>query len=438
MSSEMSKKNILGFFLAGLFNNSSYVIMIAGAKHIAPSAVGLVYTANILPSFLVKLTGPYWFHYVPYKTRVYIASILMGFSFVFVSTGQILNNNLGLQLLGIVLGSIQSGFGEASYLALAAFFPSRLALTAWSSGTGFAGIFGYSWVIIFTVFMGTSFQLATLCALVLPFCFVMNYIIFVTDPRITRDILLVEGESGSFSVEGDPLKKSSDSDSTTSSDNCNDVELLLHSPKSNSSSLSRREEILRNAQQEKGENDLSAAAGNMTRNERVKATLALWPFMVPLFLVYFAEYAMQSGVWAAIGFPVDSDNARDLFYEYSNWMYQSGVLVSRSSGVFYKANLRALWIMPLLQVGLLVFFLANAYLMFWYSWSLLVPCFCVGLLGGAVYVNGFALISEKVEPEMKEFSLSSASIADSVGIACANVAGIFIQRALYNYHDISD
>lgn len=34
---------------------------------------------------------------------------------------------------------------------------------------------------------------------------------------------------------------------------------------------------------------------------QLRATAALWPFMVPLFVVYFAEYAMQSGTWAAIG-----------------------------------------------------------------------------------------------------------------------------------------
>lgn len=85
--------------------------MIAGAKHISPSAVGLVYTANVLPSFLVKLTGPYWFHRVPYQTRVYAAAALMAASFFFVSLGQMMDNNLGLQLFGIMLGSVQSGFG---------------------------------------------------------------------------------------------------------------------------------------------------------------------------------------------------------------------------------------------------------------------------------------------------------------------------------------
>lgn len=85
--------------------------MIAGAKHISPSAVGFVYTANVLPSFLVKLTGPYWFHRVPYQTRIYAAAALMACSFFFVSLGRIMDNNLAVQLFGIVLGSVQSGFG---------------------------------------------------------------------------------------------------------------------------------------------------------------------------------------------------------------------------------------------------------------------------------------------------------------------------------------
>lgn len=51
--------------------------------------------------------------------------------------------------------------------------------------------------------------------------------------------------------------------------------------------------------------------------------------MIPLFLVYFAEYAMQSGTWAAIGFPVEDENARKSFYQNANWVYQAGVFVSR-------------------------------------------------------------------------------------------------------------
>ena len=130
---KMGTKDFAAFFLAGLLNNSSYVIMIAGAKDISPSMVGLVYVTAMVPSFLIKITGPYWYHLLSYKTRIYIASILMAGCFTTVGIGG-LSGNLAIQLFGVVLGSAQQGFGEASFLAFTAFYESRKALTAWSSG----------------------------------------------------------------------------------------------------------------------------------------------------------------------------------------------------------------------------------------------------------------------------------------------------------------
>ena len=52
---------------------------------------------------------------------------------------------------------------------------------------------------------------------------------------------------------------------------------------------------------------------------------------------------------------------------------------------------------------------------------------CAGLLGGAVYVNAFTLISRHVDPLRREFSLAAASLGDSLGIAFADIAGILIQ-----------
>ena len=48
--------------------------------------------------------------------------------------------------------------------------------------------------------------------------------------------------------------------------------------------------------------DLSKAAFQMSTLERLHTTCRLWKYMIPLFVVYFAEYATQSGTWAAIGF----------------------------------------------------------------------------------------------------------------------------------------
>ena len=91
-----------------------------------------------------------------------------------------------------------------------------------------------------------------------------------------------------------------------------------------------------------------------------------------------------------------------------------------------------------MQIALMFFFILDAYYMFWYDWTLLLPSFIVGLIGGAVYVGAFALIAEDVEEDKREFSLSAASIADSIGILFSNICGVWIQKGLYEYHGISD
>ena len=256
----------------------------------------------------------------------------------------------------------------------------------------------------FTVGLSASFQLTLLSALVLPVMYYSNYHMILGVPSIQRD-------------QGHELLIDLD-------DNKND----------------RKKPVVASDEyvNENSDIDLSNAAGKMTAAERLKFTIALWPFMIPLIVVYFAEYAMQSGVWAAIGFPITSENARNQFYSYSNWMYQGGVLVSRSSGLLWKADMKALWLMPTCQVGILIFFTLDAFYMWWYDWSLLILCFIVGLFGGGVYVGGFALVAETVDPNLKEFSLSAASLGSDIGVAFSNIAGIFIQKSIYNYHDISD
>jgi battenin len=406
-------QDIVGFFLAGLLNNMAFVIMIAGAKNIAPSLVGVVYACNIIPSFLVKMSGPYWFHYFPYKSRVIIAALVFASSFVVVSLGLMLDE-VGLMLFGVTIGSSASGFGESSFLALTAFYDSRVVLTAWSSGTGFAGILGYGWVIVFTSGFGASFKLTLLVALILPVMYYLNFI-FVLKPSSITD--------------GNKQQTQALLDDSQNSTTISPPDSPIPSTSTELFPQSKGEEVAVN---------IALETSKMSMKDRFTTILSLWPFIIPLILVYFAEYAMQSGVWAAMGFPIDSENARKEFYEFANWTYQGGVLISRSSGLVWKADMKALWIMPILQCVLLIFFIINAYQQWWYDWSILLLCLVAGFFGGAVYVGGFSLIAEKVPTQIKEFSLSAASLGSDIGIACATVAGIFIQRAVYNYHNISD
>ncbi|CAL8471388.1 g10930 [Coccomyxa elongata] len=425
------------FWLLGLINNSAYVIMIAGANDISDGSVGLVYFCAIFPTLLVKLTCPYWFHYTSYNVRMWAIAVLMGSAYTTVA----FSSRRALQLLGVVFSALQGGLGEASCLAMCTFFDSRAAITFWSSGTGFAGVAGYTWVGVLHILLGFTFRTTLLIANATAVGWLVVYYMLL-QPQ-TRAKRRVEGvvslEARSSSEQLQALEQDVLSSEIPQHDDSSCVlerrpaeSLLLLLP-SRSLDLGPASP----SKHSQGVLAPQATTQRMNWRERYQRTIDLWPYMVPLTLVYFAEYAMQSGTWTAIGFPTDNATARHQFYEVSNWCYQIGVFVSRSSGLLYQADRTILWIMPGLQLGLLFFFLAVAVLHFWYNWWLLVPCFITGLLGGAVYVNAFTLLSREVQPCLQEFSLAAASLADSVGIALADICGVLIQGCLFKANGLS-
>lgn len=178
---------------------------------------------------------------------------------------------------------------------------------------------------------------------------------------------------------------------------------------------------------------------SMSSAQRFSLVVSLWPYTVPLFTVYVAEYTLQSGTWTAIGFPVQDQASRDQFYRYSNWLYQVGVFLSRSSGNCFVAPMGLLWAMPILQC-------ANVFL-YWSigahpSKGLHSPFFLYlaalysGLLGGAVYIHGYLRICRDLPRKHREFALSATSLAESLGIVVADVLGLVIQACLYQLHGL--
>lgn len=413
-----ARRLLLAFFLLGLFNNMGYVVMNAGAKEITPCLVGLVYVANVLPSMSIKLTLPFWQHLVNIHARIRVAAALMVCSLAMVIAGQ-LNSSVSLALLGVAMGSAQSGLGEASLLACAGLYDnSRSTLTAWSSGTGMAGPFGYAFVIVFTMGFQVSFGTTLLVGLVIPLGFYFSYVVVLLPPEESgSEFHPLHDEGSEEEVDTNISQLGGASDAVT-----NDV---THS------SLGKRRQSA-NGMIGSGHRYPSTYA------ERMSALRALWPYMVPLFAVYFAEYAMQSGTWAAMGIPdVHSATNRKDFYKVANWSYQIGVFFSRSSGMLCRFRFKGLFLMPVLQCLFLAFFWANAASQWWNDWGLVAPCFLTGLLGGAVYVGAFSLIAEDIpKGSHRNFALTAASVADSIGIVCADLLGIAIQQQLYAVHGI--
>jgi len=66
-------------------------------------------------------------------------------------------------------------------------------------------------------------------------------------------------------------------------------------------------------------------------------------------------------------------------------------------------------------------------------WMIFAIIFWEGLLGGAVYVNTLAEISETVREEEREFSLGAVTVSDSAGICIAGFLGMALEVALCGY-----
>ena len=91
----------------------------------------------------MKLTAPYWFHFISYKTRLLMASLAMGIACFLVGCGGLFRDEEGgeeysgqpkdaesqnfglvLELVGVSFVSFSCNLGEASLLSLAGKFDS--------------------------------------------------------------------------------------------------------------------------------------------------------------------------------------------------------------------------------------------------------------------------------------------------------------------------
>jgi battenin len=147
--------------------------------------------------------------------------------------------------------------------------------------------------------------------------------------------------------------------------------------------------------------------------------------MLPLLLVYIAEYTINQGVSPTLLFPLESspfDEYRS-FYSTYNAIYQVGVFISRSSTPFIRIH--NLYLPSFLQVANLILLTSHAMFDFIPSYI-----FWEGLLGGLVYVSTFAEITDNIPKEDREFSLGATSVSDSGGICIAGFLSMAVEVGL--------
>ncbi|XP_004622991.1 battenin [Octodon degus] len=391
-------KNAVGFWILGLCNNFSYVVMLSAAhdilrqerasgnqSHVDPEPTAMphnsssrfdcnsvstaaVLLADILPTLVIKLLAPLGLHLLPYSPRVLISGACSAGSFILVA----FSHSVGTSLCGVVLASISSGLGEVTFLSLTAFYP-RAVISWWSSGTGGAGLLGALSYLGLTQ-AGLSPQHTLLSMLGIPGLLLASYFLLLTAPKPQDP----GGEDEAESIARQPL-------------------LGTGAPG-------------------------PGAGWNLSLQERWTVFKGLLCYIIPLVLVYFAEYFINQGLFELLFFR-NTSLSHPQQYRWYQMLYQAGVFASRSS--LRCCHIRFTWVLALLQslnlafllLAVLLDFLPSIYLVF------LIIVY-EGLLGGAAYVNTFHNIALETSDEHREFAMAATCISDTLGISLSGVVAL--------------
>lgn len=399
-------------FISGLINNILYVILLTAALDLVGPDIpkGTVLLADVIPSMVVKLTAPYYIHLVPYNVRVWLLSAISACGMLLVGFSSTTRDASGItiKMAGIVLASLSSGGGELSFLGLTHYYGSS-SLAAWGSGTGGAGLVGAGAYALLTTTFGLSVQGTLLASAFLPL--IMLFSFFVVLPH-------------------GPLKAARhNSETYTSLPGDEEAEDHPESVRSTTGLLAQPHERSVSPAYARRSNLQSAWHSLTTKLHRAKALVV--PYMLPLFLVYVAEYTINQGVSPTLLFPLTETPFKHFraFYPTYGAIYQLGVFISRSSLPFIRV--RTLYTPAVLQVLNLIGLTAHAMYPFIPTvWFVFAIVFWEGLLGGLVYVSTFAAIREEVAEEDREFSLGATTVSDSAGICLAGFVSIGMEKAL--------
>ncbi|KAK5704922.1 battenin CLN3 protein [Elasticomyces elasticus] len=291
------------------------------------------------------------------------------------------STNIPAKIGGIVLANISSGAGEVNFLSLTHFY-GHDGLAGWSSGTGGAGLLGAGVYALATTGLGFSVRSTLLASAVVPLEMAAAYFLLLPLGP------LIDAKGTEVAYESIPR----DGDEDEARLNDSRTGLLDDDDRHHGSS----------AFATKPRPNLLAT---LRTNSRRTLPL-LRPYMLPLFLVYTAEYTLNQGVLPTVLFPLQGTPFSEYraFYPTYSFIYQAGVFVSRSSLPFLR--IRQLYTPAMLQVANLALLAIQALTPFIPSvWIVFGIVFWEGLLGGLVYVSTYAAVREEVQEEEREFSL---------------------------------
>lgn len=180
----------ISYTYAGLINNVLYVIILSAALDLVGPTIpkSAVLLFDVIPSFLVKLTAPYYIHNVAYSWRVliFVGLSTCGMLLIALTPSSIVDhgqNTPGMgeilfKMSGVVLASLSAGGGELSFLGLTHYYGS-FSLASWGSGTGGAGLIGAGAYVLATTTIGLTVRTSLLAFSFLPIVMLLSFFIIL-------------------------------------------------------------------------------------------------------------------------------------------------------------------------------------------------------------------------------------------------------------------
>lgn len=395
----------------------------------------------MVPALGAKVITPYIIYLIPYSARtiLLVSMSAAGMLAVALSPNGTGPEAISGKMAGIVIGSVASGIGETNFLSLVHYY-GPYSLAAWGSGTGGAGLVGAGCYAFATTALGWSVQATLLAGLVFPACTMASYFLL-----LPQGVLRVAERARQREVsrcaeqDGDDEEEEGDEQERHGHEHCTPREPSRGRLTANESAglldrTNSRSSPHFSAYAAPAAPNSLAYALRLLRIKLAATRSLMWPYMMPLFLVYFAEYTINQGVAPTLLFPLPSSpfSHYRAFYPVYGTLYQAGVFISRSSLPFIRV--RTLAIPTGLQLLNLALLTAHAMFPFLPSvWGVFVIIFWEGLLGGLVYVSAFADIREEVPADIREFSLGVAALADSTGILFASIFGMMLETGLCDW-----
>ncbi|KAI6239816.1 Battenin [Aphelenchoides fujianensis] len=395
--------------------------------------LGPVLLADVIPLFVVKCAFPFVMDRLSFGFQHVLAVLMQTISYLVVA----FSTNLTTSLIGVVFASIGSGIGEVCYLALASHYSKHM-ISSWSSGTGKQfeqsnpfiflrlGGAGLAGALVYAVLtephlMNLTPQITLLSMLIVPLVFFFTYFLLLTPSPTVYPLMKLSDPSTWLVLGGEaklPYSRKS-SGSLPAEERTKGGSGERECPRNPSTTSVPSIDVI--------EIDPSLTRPFFPFRERLRLMTPLFKYMIPLCVVYFAQYLIAQGLSEFTVFDCAHSFGLSLKsqYRFFQVVSQLGVFITRSSVSFCQLPVFLLVLLPFLQVANAGVFFSDALLhVVPHLWINFVLMFCQGLIAGASYVNSFYRIHKEVDPAVKEFSLAITSAANAVGIAAAGVASI--------------